>query len=53
MSMEMLGVEVVKAIIVLLLQESVKAGLTQDQLVALIVSERAKLYANDPAKIPG
>ena len=53
MSVEtIIGAELIKAIILLLLQEAGKLGMTEEQLVALVTSERAKLYANDPANIP-
>jgi hypothetical protein len=47
-----IGAEVVKAIIILLLQEAAKIGMTEEQLIETVKSERTKLLANDPAKIP-
>lgn len=47
-----IGAELIKAVIILLLQEAAKAGMTEAQLIEAVKSERAKLYANDPDKIP-
>lgn len=50
--MEMIGVEVVKALLLAVLIEAQKRGLTQTQLDALYQSEKIKFQANKPENIP-
>jgi len=52
MSIEMMGVEVVKMLVVLAFQEARKAGMTLAELTALYESEKTKFRANKPDNIP-
>lgn len=47
-----IGAELVKAIILLALQEAIKIGMSEEEIIKMVQSERLKLLANDPANIP-
>lgn len=52
MSIEMIGVEVAKALITLALQEAQRAGLSKEQAEALYKSTKDQFYLNNPDNIP-
>ena len=52
MSLETIGVEVAKALIILALQEAAKAGMSKAELDALYQTVKAEFYANNPDLIP-
>lgn len=46
------GIEIGKAILIVLIQELMKRGLTSDQLDALYINTKVEFMASDPDKIP-